>query len=248
MINLDKNNKDALFLDPQSRSKDFAFNDDVVAVFDDMITRSVPFYREIQMMILELAKEYVKDNTNIYDLGCSTGTTLALLISQLKNKTIQYLGLDYSDGMLKKTSEKLAPYKEDYSINLLAQDFNKDLKLENCSFAVLNLVMQFVKPENRVALLKNIYDGLLKGGMLVIIEKVETEFSESQGTFTNLYHNFKKRQGYTEEEIANKKESLKNILNPFSNSQNIALAKSAGFTICEPFFQWYNFAGYLAQK
>ena len=68
--------KDEVFKKPIQQSSDFKFDTKVVKVFDDMVTRSVPFYIEMQRMISELAGEYAMSGSSIYDLGCSTGTTM----------------------------------------------------------------------------------------------------------------------------------------------------------------------------
>ena len=67
---------DTLFSDSEWGSKPFAFDGNVATVFDDMVSRSVPFYAEIQRMIGELVADFVVDGTTIYDLGCSTGNTM----------------------------------------------------------------------------------------------------------------------------------------------------------------------------
>src|SRR3954467_14625873 len=67
--------KDEVFKEAQPIA-DFAFGERVAAVFDDMLDRSVPFYRETQRMIAEMARDFAVDGTNVYDLGCSTGTTM----------------------------------------------------------------------------------------------------------------------------------------------------------------------------
>ncbi len=61
---------------------DFRFDDTVVAVFDDMVRRSVPGYEAMIQTIGLLVQTYGQDNTNYYDLGASTGaTTLALALN-----------------------------------------------------------------------------------------------------------------------------------------------------------------------
>ena len=60
----------------QQPTTDFTFDARTAKVFDDMVDRSVPFYGEIQRMITELAADFAVPGTNLYDLGCSTGTTL----------------------------------------------------------------------------------------------------------------------------------------------------------------------------
>ena len=84
----------------QKKAEDFSFNKAVVTVFDDMVTRSVPFYLEIQRMMTELAKDFATPGSRVYDLGCSTGTTLNNFNSVLDND-IEFVGIDNSEEMLK---------------------------------------------------------------------------------------------------------------------------------------------------
>src|SRR5262245_36086168 len=67
---------DALFAAKQQMVGDFNFGAKTAAVFDDMLDRSVPYYSEIQRIMGELAADFALPDTNLYDLGCSTGTTL----------------------------------------------------------------------------------------------------------------------------------------------------------------------------
>ena len=67
--------EDKLF-ESESYPKPFAFNAQVAGVFDNMITRSVPMYSENQESIWQWAKAYYQAKTKIYDIGCSTGTSL----------------------------------------------------------------------------------------------------------------------------------------------------------------------------
>src|ERR1700757_1150431 len=98
---MDKNTShDDIFSKPQKAS-DFKFGQTVVSVFDDMVVRSVPFYLEIQRMMTEIAADFAVPGTNVYDLGCSTGTTLINLDKVLSSE-VHFVGVDESDEMLKK--------------------------------------------------------------------------------------------------------------------------------------------------
>ena len=68
--------RDAIFTEPEAGSADFRFDKKTASVFDDMVSRSVPFYHEMQRMTGELSAEFAVDGTNLCDLGCATGTTL----------------------------------------------------------------------------------------------------------------------------------------------------------------------------
>ena len=68
--------KDEVFREEIEQVSDFRFGANVASVFDDMVNRSVPYYGEIQRMMAELAADHAREGTFVYDLGCSTGTTM----------------------------------------------------------------------------------------------------------------------------------------------------------------------------
>src|SRR4030095_8192898 len=100
--------KDEVFREVETVA-DFTFGEKVASVFDDMLDRSVPFYQEIQRMIAEMATDFAVEGTNIYDLGCSTGNTL-LNLDPLVPKGVKFVGVDYSEEMLKRCRQKLAEH------------------------------------------------------------------------------------------------------------------------------------------
>jgi hypothetical protein len=50
---------DKVFADPAMSVKDFRFDVTVAAAFDDMVSRSVPSYDEMQRMVVELAADFL---------------------------------------------------------------------------------------------------------------------------------------------------------------------------------------------
>jgi len=91
--------RDELFAKKETQIGGFNFGEKTAEVFDDMLDRSVPLYTELQRMIGEIAAEFAKDGTAIYDLGCSTGITMATLMGAVR-QDVQFVGVDYSDAML----------------------------------------------------------------------------------------------------------------------------------------------------
>ena len=59
---------------------------------------------EIHKIILDLIRRKYTDQGRIYDLGCSTGTTIALINEQLskQSKSAQFFGVDNSKAMIEK--------------------------------------------------------------------------------------------------------------------------------------------------
>lgn len=238
--------KDKVFSEIQKAS-DFEFNGTVAGVFDDMVSRSVPFYEEMQRMTAEIAGHYAQAGTKIYDLGCSTGTTM-LLMDKFVPENIDFVGIDDSAEMIEKCREKLAQYKLSRKVELAVADLTEQVPVEDASVVAMVLVLQFIRPLYRLEILKKIYDGISPGGVFIIIEKILTEENSFNRGFIDFYYDYKRRNSYSELEISQKREALENVLIPYKTSENIALLHEAGFAETEVFFRWYNFTGIVAKK
>ncbi len=239
--------KDQVFKEQTQKVADFKFGTAVANVFDDMVNRSVPFYGEMQRMMAEQAADYVITGTDVYDLGCSTGTTLIGMNTSVA-ENIRFIGIDDSPEMLSKCQNKLeeAGFKRPFELRVA--DLNQNVEISNASVAILCLTLQFIRPINREKLLKSIFDGLNSGGVLILVEKILAEDSVFNRDFIKYYYNYKRRNQYSEMEISQKREALENILIPYKLSENITLLLDTGFAHCEVFFKWYNFVGLIAVK
>jgi len=240
-------NRDKIFSDPMKSISDFQFDSKVASVFDDMLVRSVPFYEEIQRMIFEMVQDFAVDGTHIYDLGCSTGTTL-LGIDHTLGKSVKLIGIDNSDEMLAKCREKFEKSGITSEFELLNADLNSRFPIRNASVVVMILTLQFVRPLYREPLIRSIYQGLNQQGCLLIVEKVLGEDSVFNRFFIEYYYRMKRRHGYTEMEISQKREALENVLIPYKLMENRELILNAGFRCFDVFFKWYNFCGMVAVK
>ena len=239
--------KDQVFQKEICTVSDFKFGAVVADVFDDMVNRSVPFYGEIQRMIAELAANYAKDGMDVYDLGCSTGTTLIGMNATVTDN-IRFIGIDDSPEMLTKCRNKLKDSGIIRPFELRVADLNKTVEITNASVVVLCLTLQFVRPIYRAKLLSSIYNGLGNGGVLILVEKILAEHNRFNTDFIKHYYDYKRRNHYSDLEIAQKREALENILIPYKLSENISMLNEAGFVQTEVFFKWYNFSGLMAYK
>jgi tRNA (cmo5U34)-methyltransferase len=240
--------KDRLFAHAGKIPGKFDFGEDTARVFNDMLRRSVPHYLEIQDMICAITKNFAQKNSTIYDLGCSTGTTLLKISTALRGFPVRLVGIDSSKAMLKKAEIKLQKSTGTARWALLKKDLNYRIGFENASVIIANLTLQFVKPANRENLVSEIYKDLNKNGAFIFVEKITSEDRKVKKTFIDLYHDFKLRNRYSKSEISRKSEALKNVLIPYTQEENIALLKKSGFRTMDVFFRWYNFCGILAIK
>jgi len=259
--------------DNGGRIKPFRFDEEVVPVFDDMISRSVPLYCEVMDLAIYWVQRYYKPGTRIYDLGCSTGTTIDVLARYFysvsnddirdnspadfgKNKgegenddilQCHFVGVDNSRAMVQSCREKLEWAQKYHHIDIYCDDLLK-VAVVNSSFVIMNYTLQFIPIVHRQELLSNIHKGLLDGGVFYLSEKVRAECSELQETCTWIYEDFKQRRKYTKREIARKKEALMNVLIPFTEEEIRNALYAAGFASVEVIAKWNNFTTFIARK
>jgi len=236
--------RDAIFRDARP-SADFAFNAETASVFEDMLERSVPFYAEMQRMLAELAADFAVDGTAVYDLGSSTGTTLLALDALPQDVTL--VGVDSSPAMLDRARANLHG-KLRHRVQLECADLNQALRVTNASVVVMSLTLQFVRPLQRERILREISDGLGHNGCLLLIEKLVAQESMLNRLYIQHYYEFKQRNGYSNMEIAQKREALENVLIPYRLEENDEMLRRAGFRSVDVFFKWYNFCGLIALK
>jgi tRNA (cmo5U34)-methyltransferase len=239
--------RDELFATEKSTMRDFTFDSGTAQVFDDMVSRSVPFYHEIQRMVGEMAAEFAVEHTNLYDLGCSTGTTL-LKLDELVDPSVRFVGVDNSADMLEKAHAKFAERAPERQYELRLADLHQEVGIENASVVILILVLQFVRPLYRTRVIEAIARGLNNLGCLLVVEKVTTADTTLNRLFIKHYYAMKRRNDYSELEISQKREALENVLIPYRMEENRELLLESGFHSFEEFFRWYNFAAFVAIK
>lgn len=247
MLEKSEKNTDEVFKEEIKKASDFKFSAKVAGVFDDMVNRSVPYYGEIQRMISELAGDHAQEGTNVYDLGCSTGTTMIGMDVSVPSD-IKFIGIDDAAEMLEKCDGKLKEAGVVRPYELQVADLHQGAQIHNASVVVLCLTLQFIRPIHREKLLKSIIDGMVPNGVLILVEKILTEDSIFNRDYIKYYYNYKRRNHYSEMEISQKREALENVLIPYKLSENIHMLREAGFGSCEVFFKWYNFSGLIAIK
>ena len=225
----------------------FEFDDQVARVFDDMIHRSIPFYREILQQQVRLIQNYYQTGTWIYDLGCSNGNLGLALCHHMPDLDFRMLAVDNSAPLLERYHKRLDDLPGAARIQLCNQDI-RHVAMDNISVAVLNFTLQFLALADREILMQRIYDGLCSGGVLLFCEKIthnHTAIAELQQRF---YHSFKRENGYSELEISQKREALEKVLVPETLEQHTARLRRVGFQSVEVWFKWFNFAALVVLK
>lgn len=236
--------RDEIYKDKVDISK-FTFDQTVVDVFDDMVLRSVPGYKQMIELIGLAARKYPVINSNVYDLGCSTGAVTLSIASNLKSPSVKIFSIDNSKEMIEQCSKNLSGIEA--NIQYICDDI-ENIQFENASLIVLNLTLQFIKPKNRSKLVKRMYDSLLSGGALIISEKIIHENESINRSLIGLHESFKRENGYSETEIAQKRKAIEEVLIPESIENHLRRLNDAGFKKTLVQMQCINFASFLAVK
>ena len=239
--------QDQLFEQAESVEQDFKFDAITAGVFDNMLDRSVPLYGEIQRMCCELAADFAVEGTQLFDLGCSTGTTLEKLDERLA-PGVKFIGVDNSPAMLSKATDKLKQRGMKHPYHLLHADLNKDTIVNQASVVMMILTLQFIRPLHREQVMQRVYDGMLPNSALILTEKLIVKDGILNRLYIDHYYQMKRRNGYSDMEIAHKREALENVLIPYRWEENEELLRCCGFRHVEVFFRWYNFVGAIALK
>jgi tRNA (cmo5U34)-methyltransferase len=245
--NTPSDNKDRIYSSKQAEVKDFSFNDQVADVFPDMIARSVPGYKNIIDGIGKLSAIFAKDNTNIYDLGCSLGAASLSMAKHVHNNGVKIIGVDNSEAMVSRCQRNVDNYKYHSPIHIIKDDIAL-IELKPASVIVMNFTLQFIEKTKRDALMRKIYDALVPGGILILSEKIKLGHPKIDSAIIDCHHEFKRENGYSELEIAQKRTALENVmvLDEFAEHEN--RLKNAGFTAASIWYQQFNFASFCAIK
>lgn len=239
--------RDTLFAEPLGQIKDFSFDESVVRVFPDMLRRSVPGYQTIVTQCGLLAERFAQPGSNLYDLGCSLGATTFAMRERLKDVSCRLVAVDNSLAMIEELQRILQENTSSIPVDVRYEDIAQS-NIENASVVVLNFTLQFFSPALRQDIIARIYQGMRDGGILIISEKIAFSDPQQQELHLDMYHQFKKANGYSDLEISQKRTALENVLIPDTLATHHQRIGDCGFKSSEVWFQCFNFASMVAIK
>lgn len=239
--------QDSIFAEPMGQIARFCFDDSVANVFPDMIQRSVPGYSAILSMIGDIAGQYAQEDSTCYDLGCSLGAATLAMRHSIKANNCRIVSIDNSEAMVTRCRRIIDEDTQTVPVDIHCADI-QTITIEKASIVVLNFTLQFIEPQARQSILQHIYNGLLPGGILILSEKVHFDTPPHQTLMTDLYHNFKRVNGYSDLEIAQKRSALEDVLRSDSIDTHRQRLSDCGFSSADVWFQCFTFCSLIAIK
>jgi tRNA (cmo5U34)-methyltransferase len=216
------------------------FNKDIVNIFDSHIRKSIPMYEEFQKNIADMSVYFTQKDSNIVDIGTSTGNLISKLKEINNNRNLTFNGLDIENDMI----EYCIEHFKDINFKLCdALDYD----YTNTSVITSMLSLQFMNKSDRIVLLEKIYNEMCVDGALFIVEKVKNDIIDLHDIYNDIYYDFK-RENLSDSEILDKNMSIRGISKPLSLDDNIKMLKDAGFKKIDIFLKSMNFVGIIAIK
>lgn len=225
---------------------DFAFDEKVVKVFPDMISRSVPRYWEVNQQTALWAKKFYQQGSNIYDLGASLGAVSWEVAQQLLPEKPSIIAIEQSSAMVEQFRRNLQENPMP-NIEIREQDICQ-AELENASVIICNYTLQFVCPSLRESLLHRMYQALRPNGVLLLAEKIAMDTPEIEQKIQKLHQTWKQDQGYSLNEVQKKSRAIANVMPVDEISVHQERLRKIGFSSVIQWSQQYNFMALVAEK
>jgi len=232
--------RDEVYRDSQGQIVDFAFSAEVAAVFPDMIRRSVPGYETMVPVTGLIAARHLGEAGVAYDLGCSLGATTLAILQQNPNPDIRVIGVDNSEPMITGARQAIS----DARASFVLQDL-RETDVSGARVVVLNLVLQFVDPEDRLTLLRQLHEQMAPAGLLIVSEKVRHDDAWLHEFYDNTHLAWKQANGYSDLEVSAKRTALENVMRIDTEAEHMSRFEAAGFQRAEQWYRCTNWASFL---
>jgi tRNA (cmo5U34)-methyltransferase len=242
-------NKDKIYTSAKDAGKPFRFSQSVAEVFPDMLQRSIPGYAASIEAIESLAARYVSDGSTCYDLGCSLGAATLAMRAGINAPNCKIVAVDNAPAMVERCQELIALDEDPGLATVDVQQADiQDTVISNASMVVMNYTLQFLDVAARDALVARIYEGMLPGGIFLLSEKVIDENQHMEDLLVDLHYEHKRRNDYSQLEIARKRAALENVLIPESVATHRERLAAAGFAHSAVWLRYFNFVSIVALK
>jgi tRNA (cmo5U34)-methyltransferase len=218
--------------------------------FDKHIEDSIRGYGNLHDDVVNLSRYFVENDTNVVDIGASTGKTIEAMSKQNHSFApfAAYHAIENASGFQEELSKRITRLNNEYTGLFEHQYMDiRDFVFNNCSFVTSLFTLQFMPIKDRKAVIEDIYRGLNPGGAFVFAEKTVAENARIQEMMTFTYYDYK-RKAFTEKDIMDKEITLRNMLKPNTFNEIYEMLSYAGFKTVQPFWQNFLFVGAIAIK
>jgi tRNA (cmo5U34)-methyltransferase len=225
------------------------FNKKVVEVFDEHVNKNVPNYDLIQKIIVDLSDWLLPDESNLVDVGASTGTTARQISLKHPKRKLSFYLYDIEEEMLNAAREKNSGHLGHHRFLYINSDLTEHQPShEEADVSLSIFTLQFIPRHKRGQLLKNLAEKAREStGTLIVAEKLEQETGFWQEVANEATWDYKQDSGIDDETIRSKARSLRGVLVPLKEKELIKLIEENGWkeTICV--YKFHNWGIYISK-
>ncbi len=207
-----------------------------------MLRRSIPGYAASLDVIGSLAARSMRPGTRCYDLGCSLGAATLAVQHNVAEPGCSIIAVDNAPAMVERCRQLVGRRAREGgpAVTVMEGDI-REIEIVDASMVVLNYTLQFLPVAERPGMIRRIAEGLLEGGVLALSEKVVDEDPQVEKLLVALHLDYKRRNAYSELEIARKRAALENVLVPESVGTHLGRLRDAGFRHAGVLLRHLNF-------
>ena len=221
--------------------------------FDKHIQHSIRGYDNLLQDVVAYSRYFIEADTNVVDIGCSTGKLIQLLIEENQDHCTdaQYIGVELASGFHKDLENRHRSIcsQHAWAKLLFVHDDIRNYDFNNCSFVSSIFTLQFMSFRHRLEVLNRIYQGLNQGAALIFAEKTVANHARIQEMLTFNYYDYK-RQHFQPYQIMTKEKNLRHMMKPNTWTEILHNLQHAGWQAenIQPFWCNHMFVGAIAVK
>jgi SAM-dependent methyltransferase len=206
--------------------KTWEFDDNVAKRFQFEARTNIPDYQRVIDTCLNIANKKFDKSISIIDIGSALGHTLDIFI---KDGFKNIIGVDNSPEMI---NNSLHSNKVKYSTKLPAGNYD---------MVLANWTLHFI--DERKEYIKDVYDNMNTDGVFILSDKTPQD-----NLIKEMYYDFKRSNGITDEYIYEKEEKLKGYMNLMPIRWYLDTMKLTGFRNIQIINSRFGFVTFYAEK
>jgi len=229
--------------DNMSHSKIIASHFDSIDDYSYFADKVVPFNKELHDSVFDEITTRTKGEFTLLDLGIGHGAIAERILSKHKNARV--VGIDISEKMLSKATERLARFEERIKLDRGDFDF-ADFGMEY-DIILSTVAIHNSTHEEKAKLFKRVYESLTEKGIFINGDFIAGESPKDDTGYREQYLNFLK-QGLKGGELEAWIRHAFYEDNPAKLSDQFKWLQGAGFKKIECTWKKTNIAVYVAYK
>lgn len=208
---------------------------EIASTFDSHVREQLPWYDMVTDAVVYIVRNYLTESNTVVDIGASTGNMIDKLMPLLLERKAYAHAIEKSPPMVSVLRKR---FENHHNVSVVQADVRHD-SVPVAQVYVLFLTMMFIPVHERERLLNGLRANLLKGGVLVVVDKVCDHGGYFATVLKRLGMHWKIQQGAKLGEVTDKEMSLAGVQIPLDPAMLGANAKQ--------FFRMGEFAGWVIE-